>query len=183
MTFKKAHILTIATVAVLSAGAFGATRIYAQERENNPIMLFHAGNEAHMSSLVQKLADKFGLNKDEVQAVFDEERKEMESQMEGQYEERLSQLVRSGEITEEQKALIQEKHQEMKDSMKDEMEGMKDLTTEERKAQMQAKHDELESWAEEHGIDLKYLMFNVGMHKERGHGSMMFKSSDNTQLQ
>jgi hypothetical protein len=179
MTFKKAQILTLATFVVLTASAFGATRIFAQEGGDH-LVLFQGGRAEHMSSLVQRIADKFGLDKDEVQAVFDEEQKVVVSQMEATYEERLSQLVKDGKITEEQKALIREKQAELRNGMEEEWEEMKDLSPEERRAQMQAKHDELKAWADENDIDPQYLMFGMKMHKGHG-GRMMVQTSNDSE--
>jgi hypothetical protein len=178
MKLTKKQILTLAAFVVLSAGAFSATKISAQEGENKHVMLFQAGKAEHMSSLVQKIADKFGLNKDEVQAVFDEEHKEMEAKMEGKHEERLSQLVTDGKITEDQKALILQKHKELRESMLNDIEEMKDLSPEERRAEMQARHDELKAWADENDIDPKYLMF--AMKVSKGHGGMMMARPSST---
>jgi hypothetical protein len=63
--------------------------------------------------IVQNLAEKFNLNEDEVKSFFDEQRQEREQQMLQHKEERLSQAVADGVITEEQKQALQEKWQEM----------------------------------------------------------------------
>lgn len=39
-----------------------------------------------MSSIVQKIADKFGLNKSDVQAVFDQDLADRKAAMEGKFE-------------------------------------------------------------------------------------------------
>jgi len=115
------------------------------------------------SSLVQKIADRFGLSESEVQAVFDEDREDMRARMEIAYEDRLGGAVASGDITEEQKELILDKRAELEALRDGHHSDMTDgdLTEEERDthmAEMQAMHDELSLWAEEKGIDLKYLM-------------------------
>lgn len=158
MTLKKTHLLALATAAIVAGGILSTTKVSAQTDS--------ADN--YMSSLVQKIADRFGLNKDDVQAVFDEERKAHMQEMEATYEERLSQWVTDGKITEEQKNLILEKHKELLGNQEEMWHGMKDLTPEERRAKRDEKRAELENWAKENNIDLKYLMFFVK--GQRGHG-------------
>ena len=123
------------------------------------------------SALVEKIATKFGLNKDEVQKVFDEERTEMHAQMQLKQEERLSQLVKDGKITEAQKTLIINKQKEMQTQRKANKDSFKDLTPEERKTQMESKKAELDAWAKENGIDPTYLF--PGKEMMGGHGPRM----------
>lgn len=122
----------------------GATSAFAQSTPS----------ENPTSTIVQKIADKFGLNKNEVQAVFDEERKAHQATMKLRMEERLNTLVTEGKITEAQKKLIVDKQEELKKNK----ERFKDLTPEERKSQMEAKKAELDAWATENGIDSTYLL-------------------------
>ena len=115
-------------------------------------------DQSPMASLVQKIADKFGLNKDEVQAVFDQNRQEHQAQMQAKSEEQLSQDVTDGKITEEQKQKILEKRQELQENRQSKMEEMRNMTAEERKAAMEKERQELENWVKENGIDHNYLM-------------------------
>jgi len=154
---KKTHIVALATVVVLTTGVITATNVSAQTDSNTN----------RMSSLVQKLADKFGLNKDDVQAVFDEAHASREAEMETKYEERLTQLVSDGKITEDQKTLILAKHKDLEANRKAEMDSFKSMTADERKTAMDAKRTELENWAKENNIDVHYLM---GMFHGKGHG-------------
>jgi hypothetical protein len=90
------------------------------------------------SSLVEKLATKFNLKKEDVQAVFDEEKTAREAERQAEFSERLQDKVEDGEITAEQKTLIENKLKEQH-------------------AAREAERKELESWANEHDIDMKYL--------------------------
>jgi hypothetical protein len=86
-----------------------------------------------------------------------------------QMEERLTQAVKDGKITEEQKSKILAKHQEIADKREAERDAMKDKTREERKAAMDANREELKKWASDNGIDEKYLMgFGRGHHGGMG---------------
>lgn len=118
-------------------------------------------------ALVEKIASKFNLNKDEVQKVFDEERNEMHEKMQQKNNERLSQLVTEGKITDTQKNLIQNKQKELKEQRVANKDSFKDKTPEQRKTEMESKKAELDAWAKENGIDLQYLFQQLGV--EMGH--------------
>ena len=131
-----------------------------------------------MTALVQKVANRFGLNQDEVQAVFDEDRAERrafrqqdrEARQEEMWQrmtERLDQAVADGNISEAQKQLILEKHQEMQAECQARMENGDELTFEQRQALREQHREQMEAWAEENEIDLEYLMGGMGM-KNRG---------------
>lgn len=107
----------------------------------------HAGNP-QQGSLISKIAEKFGLNTDDVQAVFDENKAELEAEHQSQVSEHLQSAVDDGTITTEQKTLIEQKLQELKDSR-------------------EAHRTELQTWADDNGIDLKYLRPS-GSHSEDG---------------
>lgn len=157
MSKLSAKIAVPAAVLTIAGGlAFAA--------HNSPVDA--RGNEDGQTNLVQRLVSKFNLNESEVRAVFDEARVERQAQMQTEFEARLDEAVASGRLTEEQKTLILAKHAEMQalhESMKDTWD---DLTPEERKTQREARQAELKAWAEEHGIDLKWVMPQMG----RGHG-------------
>lgn len=91
------------------------------------------------SSLIDKLASKFNLNKDEVKAVFDQEKADREAEHQAEITKRLETAVKDGKITAEQKTLIETK--------------LKDLQTE-----RENERAELEKWASDNKIDAKYLM-------------------------
>ncbi len=144
-------ILLSATVSAVVIGGIllGSTRALAQESTSttNP-----------MTSLVQKIADKFGLNKDEVQAVFDQSREERQASRQAEYETRLSQLVTDGKITEAQKQLILTKHKEMQANRESEMTTLKDMSASQRRTAMETRRNELETWATQNGIDSQYVL-------------------------
>lgn len=153
MKNKNKILLTAAALAVTAGIALSATQVSAEGGYGN----------GPMSNLVQILAEKFNLNQEEVQAVFDEQHALREQERESAFEDRLSDLVASGEITEEQRQLIIAKHQEMEELRETHRESYMNLSQEERQAAMDAHHAELEQWAEDNGIDMQYLMFGRGM--------------------
>lgn len=164
MNNKTKLLFTAAAIVISGATLLSTTQAFAQSTTS--------GLDPR-SSLVQKLADKFGLNKDEVQAVFDQSRQEMQAQRTAEYESRLSQLVKDGKITEAQKQLILAKHKELQSKHLTIMESMKDKNGDERRDAMEAEHEDLEEWAKQNGIDPKYLMFKFGHMKGPGRHGMI----------
>lgn len=135
-----------------------------------------AQNSNGDESLASKIASKFNLNKEEVQAVLNEHRTEHRAEHQEErklrLEERLTQAVADGNITEEQKAKILEFH-ENQQSFFDSLEGK---TREERHDAMENHREEMKKWAEDNGIDEKYVLFGGGM--GRGHGHMEMKGGE-----
>lgn len=156
----KQAVLTAVAVAVIGAGTFAASSAFAQSSTTV--------EKDTMSSLAQKIADKFGLNKADVEAVFEADRKERHKKMKTAYSAQLDQYVKDGKITEAQKQLILEKHNELEAKHQSLMQDMQNMTADERKSAMQKEKQALSEWAKENGIDLQYLMpFRV---KVGGHG-------------
>ncbi len=164
---KKA--LLIAVIAgIVGTGLVVVPKSYAVEAQNtnNPFQ-----------TLVQKIAEKFGLKKEDVQTVFDQDRKDRQAEHEKEYINRLEQLAAEKKITEAQKKLILEKHKELSAKRQSQMQNMQGKTSDERKALMQQKkaereteRTELENWAKQNGIDIQYLMGGMGRHGGPGRG-------------
>ncbi len=108
------------------------------------------------STIIEKIATKLNLTTTQVQSVLDTYHDEKESERQTQISEDLQTAVDESKITAEQKTLIENKLAEIKSTR----EAVKDtaLTQEERKTQMEAERTALKTWAEENGIDMKYLM-------------------------
>jgi hypothetical protein len=121
-----------------------------------------------MSGLVQKIADKFNLNKDEVQAVFDAQRTEMEAERTQEMKDRLAQAVKDGKLTQDQADKITAKLAEMKANRED----LSGKTPEERHEAMKAARDEIKKWAEDNNIPMEYLRIVGG-----GHGGLHLRQS------
>src|SRR4030042_868531 len=118
---KNKMLLVVLAISIMGAGLFTATRVLAENA---------TGGQNPMSSLVQKIADKFGLKKEDVQAVFDQDRTDRKAERENQYLARLDQLVSDGKITPAQKQLIIDKHQEITAWRQTEMRDMQGKTEE-----------------------------------------------------
>lgn len=134
---KKAFIPTIALVAILGAFAFSTIPVSAQD--------------ATYSTLVTKVAQRFGLKEADVQQVVNEVRTEKMETMKINWENRLTQAVTDGEITESQKQSLLAKHTEVHNQIA----GLTDLSEEERKVKMKEIFVELEKWAADNNFNLK----------------------------
>lgn len=147
--------------AVTSIGLGGASlAAHAASAESGDVV-----KPAGMSGLVSKLAERFNLNEDEVEAVFEEHKVEVEAKHEARVEARLSEAVAEGKLTEEQKAKILAKFEELK-ANRPQLSEMKEESPDERKQIRLEKHDELEQWAEENGIPEEYVRFGPVVHFE-----------------
>jgi hypothetical protein len=137
---KKA-LAVLVVVSVIALGGLLVTKVtLAQDGNGYPL-------------IIQRLVERFGLNADEVQEVFEEVQGERHQEMGARFEEKLDEMVAAGTLTEEQKNAILAKKAEMQADC----EGMRDLTPEERQTKMEEHRAEMEAWAEENGIDLALI--------------------------
>lgn len=120
-------------------------------------------------SLVQAIASKFGLNVSDVQAVFDQHKTDMRTNMEAKFKDRLDQAVKDGKITAAQEQLIINKRNELEAKRAQDAQNFKSMTKEERKTAMDQQKTDLENWAKQNNIDIKYLMPGGGMGRGLGH--------------
>lgn len=170
MNISRKHIAYGSTAALAVALLVGGG-VYTAKAASTP--------GTRVSGLVQKIAQKFGLSQADVQAVFDADKQEHMQQMQAQAEQRLTDLVTTGKITQAQKDLIVAKQKELEANRQANFEAMKGKTPAERKAAMDAQRTELEAWAKTNGIDLQYLMPGRGMGGRGGHhGGMGFGPRD-----
>ena len=160
---KKILTLSVITVAVLSL--CGIVAVNAQTE----------GGNGPFSIIIQKLVERFNLNAEEVQEVFDEVRDEMRQEMQARFEERIGDKTPEftppefTPLTDEQKEALSAKREELQEKF----EALKDLSQEERQAKMEELREEMEAWAEEQGIDLRFIggIFGPGFRgSQRGFG-------------
>jgi hypothetical protein len=148
-------LLPVLAVIIGGAAMFGVSQVSAQNTNGS-------------SDLVQMIAQKFNLPQDQVQQVFSEHKEKHHVQMQVKMEERLTQLVSDGKLTESQKQAIIAKMVEMKNTFKPET--LKDLTSDDRREKMEQHKREMDEWALSQGIDPSLLMFKMkmgrGMHKD-----------------
>ena len=157
MKSKKIVIPTIALAILSLVSVLGVRSVRADENSTYP-------------PIVQKLVERFNLNTEEVQQVFDEARGERQQEMQVRFEERLNQAVSEGKINQEQKEAIMAKKDEMKANRGE----FKDLTPEERHQNREAHRQEMETWAEENGIDLSLMPMLLGGGHRGGFGRSHF---------
>lgn len=121
-------------------------------------------------SLANKIATKFNLNKEDVQATVKEHRTEKRAEHKAEHQkrldDRLAQAVKDGKITEEQKTKIVD-YLKSQESF---LEGLKDMNKDERHKAMESRKEEVKKWASDNGIDLKYVMPGGGERGPGGHG-------------
>lgn len=173
--------------AVLVFTAVGGVAVYASTTSGS----------SNMSSLVNAIAQKFNLNPSDVQAVFDQQKTQMQAQMKDKmaqnqaqakqkFTDTINQGVTDGKITQAQADLIIAKKAEL-DAQKPTFDATKqtgsqtpktkaemqaDMTA--RQAQMKAQQDALTKWASDNSIPadyLKLLQFGGGRMGPGGRGS------------
>lgn len=153
---SKKMIIPMAAIAVISAGAYGVTKVSAATDTANP-----------QASLVQKLADTFHVDKSKVQAVFNQNKTDRQAARETTYETRLSQAVTDGKLTPEQKVSILAEHK----NLQAELDAVVAGSGSDRRAAMAKIRTEGQDWAKSANIDAKWLI--GGGFGGRGHGGMM----------
>ena len=158
---NKKILMPVIAFTIISMSSFGANAAYAQSNESGTL-----------PTLIERIIEKFGLKKDDVQKVVDEFRTEKQAEMKKLQEERLNEAVTNGTITEEQKQLILKKHEEMQAEREKNKETWQNMTQEERKAEHEKRQAEMKAWADENGIDLnQFFGFKHGIGFR--HGFMM----------
>lgn len=151
---KKYIIISLAVAALAGAGLYGAAKA-------NAFMGYGwMGNS--QDTMVNRMAERFGLNKDEVQKVFDEQRSVRQGEMISRFEDRLTQAVSDGKITEAQKKLILEKKDQMLKDMEQWRNDNPKATADQVRDKMQQHRDEIIKWADDNNIPLQYLMGGMG---------------------
>ena len=123
--------------AVATVGLAGATGLGVASAATS--------NSTGGTSIVDKLASKFNLKKEDVQAVFDEDHAAHEAEHQQQVSDRLQKLVDDGKLTADQKTKIEAKLKEMQTAR-------------------DAERTALQDWAKQNSIDERYVMMG-------GHGN------------
>ena len=127
---KKILVPTIALAVLTMVGVVGAKTIKADENNTYP-------------PIVQRLAEKFNLNQDEVKNVFDEERQFRQQDRLNSLEDGLNKAVSDGVITSEQKQAFLDMHNNMQQ-------------------ERGQNREEMQTWLSENGIDHDKLSSYVG---------------------
>lgn len=162
MKIKPTIVAVLAVASVGGATLLGGSLVHAQSIES--------GN-----TIVDKIATKFNLNRDEVKAVFDEAHSERKVEMKSRISDHLQSKVDDGTLTVDQKNALEAKLEELETKR----EALKDqgFSHREMHEQMKADRDDLESWAKEQGIDIQALL-PMGHKGRGGHGFGLRHSMD-----
>jgi len=134
---KTIIIPTMLIIALMTTGALGVQAVFAQE-------------DPMYRPLVERIADEFGLDEDQVEDVIQELREQKQAEMHARWLEVLDQAVRNGRVTEEQRQALIDKHSQYFE----EMQKVKLLPYKERLAETQKLRQNFRQWADENGIDL-----------------------------
>jgi uncharacterized membrane protein YhiD involved in acid resistance len=113
-----------------------------------------SNDSSSQSSLVDKIATKFNLNKSDVQAVFDQDKTDHQAEMQQKVAERLAQAVKDGKITQEQSDYITNALKDIQTLMAT---TSPDQQTDATRQQIKDKMDALRSWAKDNNIDANYI--------------------------
>lgn len=160
---KKQLLTLTALVAVLASGVtlVSAKAVQAQDSSS-------------LTNIVQRIAQRFNLNEQDVQNVFDEMHNEHQTAMKEEAQTRLTEAVKNGTISQEQKNAILNKIEEMR-AEKPDVASLKNMTPEQRRQTMQEKRSEMESWAQEQGLSLETFHELVGQGGARHHMHRMME--------
>ena len=145
--------------------------------------------------IVQRLVDRFNLNRDDVVAVFEGLAEEHQAEHQAEVDARLETQVEKGNLTEDQKNALIAKRDELRAQFEADKEAFKDMTSDERKAFLAEREAELKAWAEANETDVKFLArfgaefhrggMNIFKHRDRGRDHMedddQFESNDSGQ--
>ncbi len=153
MKLNKYLIVPAIALAVTATGAYGLSKVDAAETNNLP-------------PFVQGLAQRFGLNQDEVQNYMNEQMETRHAEMEQRHEEHLDRLVDDGVITPDQKDMLEAKHEEMETAREE----YRSLPPMERRDAMHELRDEMHQWAQDNGINLPHDGTGKGMHMGKAFG-------------
>ena len=155
---KKTILLPVAVLALAAMLSYGVGQAKAE------------GSNSGHHPLVEFIAERFGLDADEVQEAALEYREEHHEEMFASFEERLGAAVVDGNISDEQQEAILQKYEEMRA----EREEFLELEPEERRDAIMDHHEGLREWAEENEIDLSVFKFGEmkGRHGFGIHGGI-----------
>lgn len=167
----KKKLLIAATVATIGIGGLSVGAASAATNTSG----------ASGTSIVDKLVAKFGLNKSDVQAVFDENRTAREAERLSKLQERLDTAVKDGKLTQKQSDAIVAKFKELQSAREANREKFESMTDEERKSAMEAERTAFEKWKTDNNIpDAFARLVHMGRMGGMGmHGNAPVQNDDN----
>lgn len=138
MSVNKKLIAAAATVGLIGAGS--AVGIVGAADTTG---------SSNNSSIVQKLSDKFHLDKSAVQKVFDEQHANREAARQKALQTKFDQAVKDGKLTSDQETKLLAKLKELQTARSTAVDG---------RASMKANRDSLKQWATDNGINLDNIL-------------------------
>jgi flagellum-specific peptidoglycan hydrolase FlgJ len=112
-----------------------------------------AKDSSSQSTLVSALASKFNLKQSDVQAVLDQQAQTREASQQAKEKTRLDQAVKDGTLTQAKEDLIIAKQAEIKQRMN----SLSSMAASDRKTALQQLQKDTKTWAQQNGIDLKWV--------------------------
>ncbi len=144
---SKKIILAVSTAILMSSPFIVVPLAYAQDTNTTHTNFFQG--------LIQMIAQKFGLDKNQVQSVVNDykqgQKQNMQQNMQNREKARLDKLVKAGKITGDQETAILNELAVLR--AKYNPADMKNETPDQRKTQAQSMQAEFKSWAQSQGID------------------------------
>lgn len=139
----KIILILIASLALFSfIGMACTSEINAQSSEDE---------KGEYPLLVERFAERFDLDPDEVMKFLEELKEERIANAEEKFEERLDELVEDEKITDDQKDAILEKKEELAEFKEE----LKDMTLVEAKEAIKDMQEDLREWAEDNDLELR----------------------------
>lgn len=165
MISKKNIIPIVTMAAVMGALLLGPTPALATSSTSN---------SNPFSGLITFIAQKFGLDQNQVKTAVDDyhtkNQQNMQANMATREKTRLDALVKSGKITSAQEQLILNEQAALKSKYNPA--NFKTLTSDQRKAKFIAEEAEVKAWAITNNIDPKYVMLGPGLGMRNMRGKM-----------
>lgn len=140
-------LVPVVTLSLVGASILSVGQVYAQSHGS--------------PTLVQAIAQKFGLNQSQVQSVFDQYKQQRQANVQQRLNDRLTKLVQNGKITDAQKTAILAEVAKLKSEYN--AQSFKNMTLAQRKQAFQKEQAEIDSWSKSHGINPMYLRVGWGI--------------------
>lgn len=172
---NRKNILLLSATLAIAISLAGTAFVYADSDNNS---------NNFMSQLAEKIAGKFNLSTDDVQAVIDDynseiranqqaKMEEMQASQEQKIEDELNQALENGDLTQTQVNLILEKREELLSARLEAREANMDQGTSKTKEEieqqreqmqdkMQAAREDLQQCLQDNNISVEYMKFLNG---------------------
>lgn len=130
-----------------------------------------AETETSFPPMIQRIIEKYNLNKDEVQGFLEENRTEIQAEKRAERTEelysKLQENVEKGTITQEQYEMIIKRHEEIKETRTGEYQN---------RGKIRGRQDGLKAYLEEQGIDSSILPEKEGFGRKNNRGAGVHRS-------